>query len=382
MRTVILNVDRDNDFGEKAGISGPVIGYTECYDAAMRLISTDPEDSDANALFGALKLYEDLRKKGEDVEVALVTGDSDVGSTSDIELGRQLDELLFPSGKFADLILVTDGAEDDYIIPLITSRIRIKYVNHVIVRHNQNIESVYYYIVKALKDKKLINKLIIPLGLILLTYGIVSLIVIVLTSVTLKQVSVQPGNGAITFVAVVLGVYFLEKGFELTKSIMKTLRAVHSYSQETRIAFLSYVVGISLVIVGIASSWEYASSGFSNGFNQFLVFLSIFAWWTYGAIFAREMGIGLDLIVNGKRGMNKILYGLLFSLAIAMIVYGMINYLRYVLGFIVLEQAIVDLALLILGIVVAVLSSLVNRYYNDIVNINNNEFVLSEPEED
>ena len=40
-----------------------------------------------------------------------------------------------------------------------------KYVKHVIVRHNQNIESVYYYIVKALKDKKLINKFIIPLGL-------------------------------------------------------------------------------------------------------------------------------------------------------------------------------------------------------------------------
>ena len=31
-------------------------------------------------------------------------------------------------------------------------------MKHVIVRHNQNIESVYYYIVKALKDKKLINK--------------------------------------------------------------------------------------------------------------------------------------------------------------------------------------------------------------------------------
>ena len=58
MRTLILNVDRDNDYGDKAQIEGPVIGYSECYAAAVKLVSIDPEDSDANALFGALiKLY-------------------------------------------------------------------------------------------------------------------------------------------------------------------------------------------------------------------------------------------------------------------------------------------------------------------------------------
>ncbi|MHB8396894.1 MAG: DUF373 family protein [Thermoplasmataceae archaeon] len=380
MKTIILNVDRDNDFGEKVGVPGPVVGYTECYDAAMRLISTDPEDSDANALFGALKLYEDLRRNGDDVEIALITGDADVGAKSDIELGNQLDELLVPQ-KYSNLILVTDGAEDDYIIPLITSRIRIKYVKHVIVRHNQNIESLYYYVVKALKDKKIVNKFIIPLGLFLLTYGIVLLIFIVFSSLTTKQYAVQPGSGALTFVAIVLGFYFVERGLELRKSFMKVLKAIHAYSQETRIAFLSYVVAISLVIVGIASSWVVTVENFVNPFNQGLVFISLFTWWMYGAIFAMEIGVGLDLIVNGKRGVNKILYGLMFSLAIAMIVFGMINYLRYVLGFVMLRQAVLDLALLIFGVVVAVLSSLVNRYYNDVVYVNSGDLTRLEIEE-
>ena len=35
MTTLILNVDRDNDYGIKAGVDGPVTGYGECYNAAL-----------------------------------------------------------------------------------------------------------------------------------------------------------------------------------------------------------------------------------------------------------------------------------------------------------------------------------------------------------
>ena len=139
MTTLILNVDRDNDYGEKASVPGPVIGYSDCYEAAMKLISLDPEDSDANALFGALKAFDDLKKEGQDVEIALITGDEEVGARSDEIIASQIDEVL-KFKKFDDVILVTDGAEDDYIMPLILSRIKIRYVKHIIVRHNQNIE--------------------------------------------------------------------------------------------------------------------------------------------------------------------------------------------------------------------------------------------------
>lgn len=368
MVTLILNVDRDNDFGEKISTPGPIIGYAECYDAAIRLVSTDPEDSDANALFGALKLYEDTKKTGEDVEIALITGDIDVGSKSDVELGKQIDQLL-TTGRYSDLVLVTDGAEDDYILPLITSRIKVKYVKHVLVRHNQNIESVYYYVVRALKDKKIINKFIIPLGLVFLTYGIVSLFFIIFLSLTTKNYSVSPGEGAITFVAIVLGGYFVERGVEVGRRMLNLVKSIRQYAQDTRIAFLSYVVAISLVFAGIASSFVITVHNYAYPLNQFLVFVSLFVWWMYGAIFAREIGIGVDLVVGGKTGMNRILYGLMFSMAIALIIFGMINYIRFVLGFILLQSAIVNLSLMIMGIVIAVLSSLVNRYYNDIRSV-------------
>ena len=88
MTTLILNVDRDNDYGIKAGVDGPVTGYGECYNAALKLISVDPEDSDANALFGAL-------------------------SSLSPELTSP-----FPTDAFF----------------IISSRIRIRYVKHILVR--------------------------------------------------------------------------------------------------------------------------------------------------------------------------------------------------------------------------------------------------------
>ncbi|MCL5802867.1 MAG: DUF373 family protein [Thermoplasmataceae archaeon] len=367
MTTLILNIDRDNDFGEKADIAGPLLGYQNCYDAALKLISMDPEDSDANALFGAVKHYSDLKGKNQDVEVALITGDIDVGETSDEKLGIQLDQIL-SMGKFEDIVLVTDGAEDDYIVPLIISRIKIRYVKHVIVRHNQNIESVYYYIVKALKDKKLINKFIIPLGLIFLTYGIVSLGFIVYQAIVTRTDIIDPSLGAVTIVTIVLGAYFVEKGFELQRVIFSLMRSLREYAQETRILFLSYVIAGMLVLVGIASSYVIARSTAHSGVDAVLVFLSLFTWWIYGAFFARETGKVVEGYMNGSSDIFRILYGLMFSLSIAFIIYGMINYIRYILGFIAFQYAIVSVFFLILGLVVAMLSSMVHRYFNEMMS--------------
>ncbi|MCL4438975.1 MAG: DUF373 family protein [Candidatus Thermoplasmatota archaeon] len=362
MTSLVLNVDRDNDYGEKVGIEGPVVGYENCYKAALKLITYDPEDSDANALFGAIKHYEELFKKGESVEIAMITGDSDVGPVSDEKIGKQLD-MLFSEGGIDDVILVTDGAEDDYIVPLILSRRKIRYVNHVIVRHNQNIESMYYYIVKALKDKGLINKFIIPLGLIFLTYGLVSFGFSVYEAVT-KAAVLNPGSFAITLVTIVLGSYMVERGFEIGRSLKNLLRAVRDYAQETRVVFLSYVISASLIFVGIASSYVITSADHVTPLDGVLIFLSLFVWWLYGAFFALETGSAVEMYINRNfNGIFRIIYGLMFSLSVAFILFGMLNYIRYVLSYISFSAAIVSIFFLVLGLIIAMLSSMVHRYF-------------------
>ena len=50
-KLLVICVDRDNDVGEKAGISTPVIGRDACIEAAQRLALEDPEDADSNSIF-------------------------------------------------------------------------------------------------------------------------------------------------------------------------------------------------------------------------------------------------------------------------------------------------------------------------------------------
>ena len=79
----MICVDRDDDVGEKTGISTPVIGRDACIEAAQRLALEDPEDADSNSIFAAIKTYEDLISKGYQVEVATITGVKNRGVQAD-----------------------------------------------------------------------------------------------------------------------------------------------------------------------------------------------------------------------------------------------------------------------------------------------------------
>src|SRR5918911_1371126 len=59
-RILVLCIDRDDDIGSKGGIETPIVGRDHCIDAGVRLAIEDPEDADTNAIFAAIKSYEQL----------------------------------------------------------------------------------------------------------------------------------------------------------------------------------------------------------------------------------------------------------------------------------------------------------------------------------
>ncbi|WP_298407811.1 DUF373 family protein [Ferroplasma sp.] len=370
MTTLILNVDRDNDYGIKAGVDGPVTGYGECYNAALKLISVDPEDSDANALFGALRVYEDLKRKNENVEIALITGDDDVGAKSDEILSRQLDDVLSME-HYDDLILVSDGAEDDYITPIISSRIRIRYVKHILVRHNENIESLYYYIIRGIKDKKIARKFTIPVGLLLLSYGLSLLIFTIYYMVITKSYLLSPGSGAVMLVTIILGAYFVGRAIEINQLIVKLVVNMKEYSQEAKISMLSYVVSFFIIVIGIAYSYESTIKTVPI-INKILVFLTVLVWWILASFVSKELFDAFDVYMEERHGMSKMWYGISFSLAIVLIFYGMMNYVRYVVGFIAFASMTLYLGYIIAGIIIALSASAVHKYFSSIKNKNSN----------
>ena len=97
VRTLVLTVDRDNDLGIKTAIRGPVIGRRQVLTAALKLGIADPEESDTNAMLGALSAHDKPAEKQpeeDEVEIAILTGDEKVGIRSDRAIAAQLEEVV------------------------------------------------------------------------------------------------------------------------------------------------------------------------------------------------------------------------------------------------------------------------------------------------
>jgi len=260
IRALILAIDRDDDFGKKAGVEGPVIGREECIDAALKLSLADPEDSDANVVYAAVKLYDELKDSGEfeDVEVALITGDPKVGVKSDMELARQLEEVLerFPADG---IITVTDGAEDEQIFPIITSRVPIISSHRVVVKQSEGIETTYYVLYRYLKEIMSdpgVAKIVLGVpGMVILFYGLARLLSVVYPDKAKIVSAVVTGT-----MLLLIGVYFFTKGFHI--NVKKSLSNIRQALAQQAIVVMSFIAGLSIIVGGAINAYfrleEYA----------------------------------------------------------------------------------------------------------------------------
>jgi putative membrane protein len=169
MKTVVLCIDRDNDLGEKAGIKGPIIGRKDNLGAAMKLALADPEDTDLNTIFAAVRLYDQLKMGGRDVEVVTVTGDRSVGLKSDEKISHQID-VIVQVLKADSAVIVTDGGEDEFVMPLIQSRLKILNVTRVIVKSLPTGKETVSILRKYMQEERFKIQIVLPISLAMLTY--------------------------------------------------------------------------------------------------------------------------------------------------------------------------------------------------------------------
>ncbi len=146
----MLCVDRDNDIGEKAGIKTPIIGREKCVEAAAQLALSDPEEADANAIFAAIKQYDELAKQEYDCQVAVISGAHNRGFDADRKIRWQMKEV---SSQFdaGGVVLVTDGSEDEEVIPVIQNITPVVSVRRVVVKHSRSLEETYAVLGRYLK---------------------------------------------------------------------------------------------------------------------------------------------------------------------------------------------------------------------------------------
>lgn len=302
MKVLILSVDRDDDFGKKAGLNSPFIGREENANAVMALGLKDAEDSDVNTVMAALSIYDEMLKKGEDVEIATICGDVKVGYESDLVLTTQLENVL-ELVKPDRVILVSDGAEDEFIYPMVFSRVKVDSVRRVWVKQAPTVEGTYYIITKMMADDKMRKRIFTPLGLVLSVLGLFNilpqLIKLIAQEASIETVA-SMGWGMI---ALVLGLYMLFFAYRVAErveqSIKNTGTAIRNGSQ--MIPFV--IVAALLFIAGMIFAADNAASMREAGyFIQSFGVLSILLWmWTF-SLFSYQMG----KLVNHYLTFNKL----------------------------------------------------------------------------
>jgi len=243
-RTLVLTIDRDNDLGAKAGIRGPVIGRKSVLTAALKLGIADPEESDTNAILGALNKHDtlvDAVDDSEQVEVAILTGDEKVGLRSDRIITSQLEEVIkeFQPDR---AILVTDGAEDESVLPIIQSQVMVEHVQKIIVKQSKGIEGTYYIIAKALEDPKWRAKMLVPLSIFLIILGLGIMI---------------PGGGIlIGAMPFLLGGYILAKGLGVDDTVARVMGDMRENVDAAMFSSLFWLGGVFTGILAIVSGWN------------------------------------------------------------------------------------------------------------------------------
>ncbi|MEF8779692.1 MAG: DUF373 family protein [Haloferacaceae archaeon] len=239
---LILCVDLDDDLGRKTGVGTPVIGRDEVERAAVALATVDPEDSDVNVLFQGVHLYDDLvHREEQEVEVAAVTGTEGKDVAANRAVGREIDRVLaeLETGEEVHAVVITDGAQDESVLPVIRSRMPIDGVRRVVVRQAQDLESMYYTMKQVLADPETRGTVLVPLGILLLIYPFV---------VIAGQFDV---GGAIVLglISALLGLYSLFRGLGLEETIDAIAERIRSGLYAGRVTLITYVVALALLVV-------------------------------------------------------------------------------------------------------------------------------------
>ena len=365
-KTLVLSVDRDNDFGVKAGVVTPVIGIDHCMKAATALAVADPEDSDVNGLFAAIRMYKDLKADGRDVEIALICGDKNVGHKSDSIVIDQLEEVL---EKVAPqrVMLVGDGAEDEYINPIISSRVPIDSVKKVYVKQAPGLESTIYVLAKMISDPDKKKRFFTPIGSVLMILGLFFIIEGVL-------LFYATGNGEYIYgqtwsiVIFVIGFFLILHGYGLIDRLIEYVEYGVKNIRSGNVAITFSLLSLALIIVGISvgiySIWD-------TQIKDPIYIVSEFAvnalWPIIFAIMFWDIGKLVNNFIKLKKVNRSFLVGTIAVIGIGFLLQGLLDTISTILGYGAVDNMSILLEFIggiILTVSASILQSNFRRYFN------------------
>ncbi|HET8719919.1 MAG TPA: DUF373 family protein [Candidatus Nitrosotenuis sp.] len=289
-RLLVICVDRDNDVGEKARVSTPVVGRNACIEAAQKLALEDPEDADANSIFFAIKTYEDLARKGYQAEVIVVAGVEGRGVQADEKIVREVRSVL-NSFSANGAVIVSDGEDDESVIPIIQNVVPVVSVQRVVMKVSRSVEYSYAVFGKYLKmiayDSKYSKFFLGVPGILLLIGGIGAI-----SGYTQEIFAVLVS---------ILGGAFLIRAFDVDRALASLAKPTPAGLIRSFTLTAGIVIGMSSVLSGFSAIHanildpEILGSGVPNIFadktifGQFIAGMLPFLWIGMGSIFGGIM---------------------------------------------------------------------------------------------
>ncbi|MEM0444494.1 MAG: DUF373 family protein [Nitrososphaerota archaeon] len=260
---LILVVDEDDDVGVKAKAKSPIIGREKNFEAALKLVMADPEDADANAMFAAIKIFDEAAGNwSSGVEVATVTGKRNGGLESDLKITREIEDLIQRLGA-KECIIVSDGPLSPSISSIITSRLRVVSFRNVIVKQSQTIETSWMLFLRYLR------MVVYESSYARTMLGIPGLIILVLGTLYFYNLL------SIPLILIFIGAALLIRGFGIDTAfggLMKRIVGISSKPGLIQIRIFTAVVGLILIVVsliaGVQAALSYVQSATGVGFGS------------------------------------------------------------------------------------------------------------------
>lgn len=323
-KTLVLVVDRDDDFGVKGKVNTPVIGVQNCLDAATAFGIADPEDSDLNALYAAISVCLEIQEDGHEADVALICGDEKVGHRSDLALVSQLEEVL--NGINPDsVVLVGDGAEDEYIYPIISSRAHVDSVKKVYVKQSPGLEGSFYILNKMLSDPGKRKRFLVPLGFIIVMlsmFFILPSLAVYVSEHDIGTLAGMSGSLAFFFIGLVLILY----GYNILDLIdeFRTNLIASLAGDTTRIIF--FLMSVSIIL--IMAVWNYMELGnlYIRGWASWLLhYVTSMVWPMVIAILLYMSGVALQEYQTTRTVRLSLLFGSLGLVSLGLVFIGIFD---------------------------------------------------------
>jgi len=365
-KTLILVVDRDDDFGVKAGIQTPAIGLDAVLYAAISLGAADPEDSDVNAAYAAVKVYNEMMAEKRDVEIALICGDPKIGHRSDIKIGDEL-EAVIEKVSPERAVLVSDGAEDEYVYPIITSRLKVDSVKRVYVKQAPGLEGALYVLTRILRDSDKRKRLFVPIAVIIMAIALVMMVPVFMNFRDTGNIS-EIYNSTGIFVAFTLGLLIFLYAYGVGQWMVNFAKNMLSDIKSGDPTVIFTIIAVALFCIGIIIGISAARGppGIEDG-QRILIFLSNALWVTAFAYICYDFGKFIERYIEERKILLGFIVGTLMIFGAAFIIQGTIDALAAFFDFNISDRTLI-MAEFAIGLTFAAVAGMTQLSYKRFMN--------------